>query len=195
MKLILGSSSKARQELLKRIAPDFEVVVPNIDEKAIRNDDPGELVRLIAEAKSRAVLEKVDYPATIITSDQVVVVNGETREKPSGAEQAREWITTHHLYPNETWAAVHVINTETAQVARGLDVAKIWYDKLPDEVVENLMKQGEWEFSSGGLFVENEMAKDYIIRQEGDLDSVQGLPLEMTYRLLVEVGAGILCLK
>jgi len=50
----------------------FEIVSPDIDEKAIRRDDPRELVEAIAQAKMDAVLQKIDGDAIVITSDQVL---------------------------------------------------------------------------------------------------------------------------
>jgi predicted house-cleaning NTP pyrophosphatase (Maf/HAM1 superfamily) len=40
MRLILGSSSKYRQQILRDMGFDFEVRVAGIDEKAIRYDVP-----------------------------------------------------------------------------------------------------------------------------------------------------------
>ena len=39
MKIILGSNSKSRRKVLTDMGYDFEVVAPNIDEKAIRHPD------------------------------------------------------------------------------------------------------------------------------------------------------------
>jgi septum formation protein len=188
MKLILGSASRWRRELMEQLADHFAVVAPDIDEKAIRDDDPGELVRLLAAAKSEAVQDKVNEPAVIITSDQVVVGNGMIYEKPESEAQAREWFAATHLHAHETWTAVHAINSATGQVASGLDIAKIWFDRLPPTVIDQVIEQGDWQHSGGGLNVEDPLVAPYISQREGDLDSIIGLPLKLTRELITQVG-------
>lgn len=48
-------------------------MAPDIDEKAIRHEDPYFMPTLIARAKADALLERVNIPALIITADQVVL--------------------------------------------------------------------------------------------------------------------------
>jgi septum formation protein len=56
MKIILGSSSPWRKEVLKSMGFDFKVLSPDIDEKAIRDVDPTQLTLQIARAKTEALL-------------------------------------------------------------------------------------------------------------------------------------------
>jgi septum formation protein len=199
MKLILGSSSSSRRELMNRLAEEFEVISPDIDEKAIRHENPGELVRMLSAAKSQAVVEKAEIqkmsPAVIVTSDQVVVFDSEIREKPKDEAEARQWIMEAHLHPAETWTGVHAINTEGGRVASGLDVAKVWFKPIPKEMADRLLAKDYWRYSSGGFDVEDELVKEYVDRREGDVDSVMGLPLQLTRRLIEEVGGEELCRK
>ena len=66
---------------------DFDQFIsPDIDEKAIRHVDPSKLCQMIAEAKCEAILknfqDKLPKNSIILTFDQVVVCNGQLREKP-----------------------------------------------------------------------------------------------------------------
>lgn len=92
MILVLGSESIFRKQLMEQAGFEFEVIPANIDEKAIRDDDPKELVRKLGVAKSEQVLQNINLKADfcmynnaiIITSDQVAVreSDGEILEKP-----------------------------------------------------------------------------------------------------------------
>lgn len=54
--IVLGSSSSNRHTVLNLCGWTFDVVIPDIDEKAIRHDDPYLLPVIIAKAKvSKAV--------------------------------------------------------------------------------------------------------------------------------------------
>nr|GFB56805.1 maf-like protein [Tanacetum cinerariifolium] len=50
-KIILGSSSMARREILKQMGYDFTIMTADIDEKSIRKEKPEDLVLALAEAK------------------------------------------------------------------------------------------------------------------------------------------------
>ena len=52
MKLILGSSSKYRKELLEKASYVFSVLVPEVDEKDIKTDDPYQRPLILAPAKA-----------------------------------------------------------------------------------------------------------------------------------------------
>ena len=54
--LLLGSSSLNRQTVLTMCGWTFDVAVPDIDEKAIRNDDPYLLPVIIAKAKVKGLV-------------------------------------------------------------------------------------------------------------------------------------------
>lgn len=51
-KIILGSSSMARRQILAEMGYEFEIVTADIDEKSIRREKPEELVMALAEAKT-----------------------------------------------------------------------------------------------------------------------------------------------
>ena len=100
MTLILGTSSIFRRKMFREHFQDFilqeanfeQFITPDIDEKAIRHDDPAKLCQMIAEAKCEAILknhaEKLPKDSIILTFDQVVQCNGQLREKPVDKDQA-----------------------------------------------------------------------------------------------------------
>jgi septum formation protein len=90
----------------------YEVLKADIDEKAIRHDSPTDLVLALAHAKADALLQKLaaaDSSSSsgnsraagggssssggtfLITCDQVVVHDGQIREKPEDVAEAHRW--------------------------------------------------------------------------------------------------------
>src|SRR5438105_511326 len=53
--LILASTSRHRQALLRRLGLDFDVAAPDIDEASLPGERPAETAVRLAEAKARAV--------------------------------------------------------------------------------------------------------------------------------------------
>lgn len=74
MEIILGSQSKGRRGVLERAGYTFDVMSADIDERAIRRDDPKELTRALARAKADALLPKIVGQALLVTSDQMEAV-------------------------------------------------------------------------------------------------------------------------
>ena len=86
-RLILGSSSKYRKELLSRLQIPFEVVVPDIDETPHPGESPEATALRLALEKARTVALAVPN-ALVIGSDQVATLDGEQIGKPGNHENA-----------------------------------------------------------------------------------------------------------
>lgn len=91
--IVLGSSSKSRQYILKELGYDFTIIQPNINEKNIGDrtitslSSPSELVLQIARAKTHALLSSQVIPIelmsnVLVTADTVVVHQNQILEKP-----------------------------------------------------------------------------------------------------------------
>lgn len=188
MKLILGSQSLGRKEVLTAAGYSFDVMVADIDEKAIRDDNYELLPLLIAQEKTKALLSKIQEDAVLITSDQVVVCNGELREKPVDADEARVWLKSYASYPSRAITSVIVANTVTGKQVEGVDIVDVIFDKIPDEVIEKLIAQGRILKTAGACIAEDPLLSPHIKELKGDLDSLTGLPMRLVKKFLDEVG-------
>ena len=122
MKIILGSSSKQRRNILTEMGYEFDIISPDIDEKAIRDKDPKKLVLKVAHAKADAVVEQADKDSIVITSDSIVLVNGVVREKPENKEQAYEWLKEISQGALQTVvSSLVVVNTKTGERLEGVE--------------------------------------------------------------------------
>jgi septum formation protein len=86
-RLILGSSSKYRKELLSRLQIPFEVIVPDIDETPRPGESPQATALRLALEKARSVALAAPN-ALVIGSDQVATLDGEQIGKPGNHENA-----------------------------------------------------------------------------------------------------------
>ncbi len=86
-RLILGSSSKYRKELLSRLHLPFEVMVPAIDETPHSGESPEATALRLAQEKAAAVA--LQAPGSlVIGSDQVATLDGAQIGKPGSHENA-----------------------------------------------------------------------------------------------------------
>jgi septum formation protein len=80
-RLILGSSSIYRRELLSRLRLPFETMAPDIDETPLPGEAPEATACRLAQAKAAAIAARAP-DALVIGSDQVATLDGEQIGKP-----------------------------------------------------------------------------------------------------------------
>lgn len=188
LKLILGSSSASRKLVLEKAGFDFEIMTADIDEKAIRHDDYSVLPLLIANAKADALLPRITESALLVTADQIVVFDGELREKPVSKDEARRYLKSYTSDKSaETISAVVVVNTQNGKRCDGVDIAKTYFKEMPDDVIDRLIEDGKVMNASGAFITEDPVIDRFVDRMEGEPDSVMGLPMKLLLDLIDKV--------
>ena len=185
-KVILGSQSIWRKRILEKMGYEFEVMVAGIDEKQIRFEDPVKLTLALAKAKAEAILPKIktEDKTVLITSDQVVFCNGKILEKPENEKEARTFFDMYAKYPAETVTSVFVINTFSGKKTSGTDIAKIWLDPMPQNVIDEYIGTNDPFLHAGGFDHEYPIVSPYVNRIDGETESISGLPVKLTDELI-----------
>ena len=80
-RLVLGSSSASRRQLLERLSIPFSVEPPDVDESRLAGESPEALVSRLSERKARAVGARVGT-GLVIGSDQVALLGDTVLGKP-----------------------------------------------------------------------------------------------------------------
>ncbi|KAI8542461.1 hypothetical protein RHMOL_Rhmol08G0139600 [Rhododendron molle] len=194
-KIILGSSSMARRQILAEMGHKFEIVTADIDEKSIRREKPEELVMALAEAKADAIISKLKitshveddaYSTLLITADTVVVYEGVIREKPSSKEEARQFIKDYSGGHVTVVGSVLVTNLVTGTRKGEWDRAEVYFHDIPDEVIDSLVEEGVMLNVAGGLMLEHPLTLPFVDTVVGTVDCVMGLPKTLTEKLIQE---------
>lgn len=86
-RLILGSSSIYRKELLARLRIPFDIMVPDIDETPRPEESPDATAMRLAQEKAAAIAIQAPQ-SLIIGSDQVATLDGEQIGKPGTHDKA-----------------------------------------------------------------------------------------------------------
>lgn len=143
-RIILGSSSSSRRQLMDELAAaqafTYEVLTADIDEKAIRHDDPQTLVTQLAHAKADAIIQKLKtttessssspLAGLLITCDQVVVHEDQILEKPHDEDEARRFIKGYGRAPAFTIGSVLCTDLETGTRNGDIDIAEVKNSKV-----------------------------------------------------------------
>lgn len=188
MRLILGSSSQFRRAVMDELGFEYEVMAPEIDEKAIRIDDPDALVLAIAHAKADALVRAVasDDEALIITSDQVVVWNGEIREKPRDREEAKRFIMSYGEHPAVIINGLVVTHVPSGKRVESVSAMHVWYMPIPELAAEEILDTSDVMFCAGGLQTEHPLFRHFMFHTDGTNDHAMGLPKDELLQLLVK---------
>jgi septum formation protein len=185
--LILASASPRREELLRLLGLDFQVIPSRTDETFFINEKPAEHVLRLAENKAHTVAQTHPH-AWVLGADTIVVIDGEVLGKPADASAAGRMLEklsgrTHEVF---TGFALMRLAGQVA-IKEGVRAAvtfrnisadeKSWYIKSP----EPYDKAGAYAVQGLGAF--------FIKEIQGSYTNVMGLPLCEVVDVLKKTGA------
>lgn len=87
MRIILASSSKQRQDILKMIGLKYDVITSDVDEKSNENK-PDKYVEELSLNKAKSVCNQINDKAIIIAADTIIYFNNKKYEKPKTKKEA-----------------------------------------------------------------------------------------------------------
>ncbi|CAN6874482.1 unnamed protein product [Brassica oleracea] len=190
-----GFKSMARKKILGEMGYDFTIVTADIDEKAIRRDNPQDLVVALAQAKTDEIISKLGgqsqfaqdpLPSLLITADTVVVYKGVIREKPISKEEARQFIKGYSGSHGSVVGSVIVSNLKTGVQRAGWDKAEVYFHEIPAKVIDDLIDDSITFKVAGGLTLEHPLISPFIDTVVGGVDTVMGLPKELTKKFITD---------
>ena len=184
MKLILGSSSPRRLDLLTQIGvvPD-EIRAPNIDETCIRGELPRHYCNRIALAKINALSCKADE--VIVCADTTVALGRSILGKPKDSEQAIEYLTSLSGRRHRVITAIAVRNSKKIWTRDVVNIVK--FKVLSQKEVEDYIATGDWIGKAGAYGIQG-YANKFIPWIAGSFSAIVGLPLFETNNLLTKAG-------
>ncbi|KXJ53727.1 MAG: septum formation inhibitor Maf [Colwellia sp. Phe_37] len=190
-KLVLGSTSPFRKEILAKLNLPFDCAKPNIDESPLDNESAVALVERLAIEKAKAVA--CEFPdALIIGSDQVAICDGEILGKPHNFENAVKQL---EKFSNKTVA----FYTGLCVYDSGLDFTTaliepflVHFKTLSRAEIENYL-HAEQPYNCAGSFKSEGLGICLFEKLEGnDPNTLIGLPLIKLVELLKQHGLDVL---
>jgi septum formation protein len=200
VRLVLGSQSSARLNVLRAAGIDPVVRVSGVDEDAVAaaltDPRPAELVTALAEAKAHAVVAALagELPdAVVIGCDSMLSINGAMVGKPGTPEVARSrWqemagktgeLLTGHVILRLSEGVVD-------RTASGAETTTVRFGTPSDAELDAYLATGEPLHVAGGFTLDG-MGGWFVDGIDGDHSSVIGISLPLTRRLLAEVGVSV----
>lgn len=182
--LVLASGSPRRRELLRLIAPEFEAISLDLDERAIHADTPAALVEKLAAAKAEAAAAL--RPADLVLGcDTVVDLDGAVLGKPKDAADAAAMLRALSGRSHLVHTGVCAISGDKRQSL--VETTKVYFDRISEEDLAWYLSTDEPWDKAGGYAVQG-LAARFIPRIEGCYHNVMGLPVAALYRMLSAFG-------
>ena len=186
-RIVLGSQSARRQQLLKGLDIDFEIKTLDNTEEIFPADMPaGEVAPYLARRKAEALQPLAD-DELLITADTVVVVDGKIYGKPSDKEEARSMLQTLSGRMHEVITGVAITTAERSVV---FSVStKVWFTHISTEDIDYYIERYRPFDKAGSYGIQEWIGFVGIERIEGSFYNVMGLPIHRIYRVLKDFGA------
>jgi septum formation protein len=182
-RIILGSGSPRRRELLAGLDVDFTVDTANTFEESVPDGArPEDVPLLMSEGKSHGFHRPLEDDELLITADTVVIVDSRVLGKPHGREQAIEMLRELSGREHEVVSAVTF--RSTAKELSVKDTTKVFVSPLSDEEIAYYVDTYRPFDKAGGYGIQEWLGFAAIGRIEGSFYNVMGFPVHRVWELL-----------
>ena len=189
-KLVLGSSSPYRKELLERLDIPFECVSADIDESRLEGETPEALCVRLARQKAQKV-KSIVGEAIVIGSDQVAVLGDTILGKPHTRERAIEQLSAMQGQTVYFLTALCVIGKK-GEIFETMVPTVVTMKKLSRSTIEHYLDREQPFNCAGSAKIEKlGIALMQEVRST-DPTALIGLPLIETVNLLAKAGLEVI---
>lgn len=184
MKLILGSGSPRRRELLAQIGVVADDIrPPDIDETPHKGELPKDYCSRIAREKVAAV--QADTDDIVLCADTTVALGRRIMGKPADASEAAEFLIALGGRRHRIITSVAIKRGDQFWQRDVVSQAKM--KRLSDDELNFYLATGDWEGKAGGYAIQGP-AGAFIPWISGSFTGIVGLPLAETAALLSAAG-------
>ncbi len=184
LRLVLGSASPRRRELLAQIGITADAIhPPEIDETVAPRELPRDYVRRIALEKLQAVPAGADD--VVLCADTTVALGRRILGKPADAAEAAAFL---HLLSGRRHSVITAIAVKRGDQVWSREVeTAVKMKRLSNPEVNAYLASGDWQGKAGGYAIQGP-AGAFIPWINGSFTGVVGLPLTETAALLTAAG-------
>ena len=186
MKLILGSSSPRRLELLTSIGIiPSKVFPPNISEEINKKELPKDYCKRIAQAKMASF--KNDFNKDIvITADTIAYCGRRLVDKTSDQKFARDNLSLLSGRRHKVLSVICVRN-HLNKIRTKAVITSVQFKVLRKMDIDMYIESMEWKDVAGSYRIQGS-AESFVKSINGSYSNVVGLPLYETKNLLLSAG-------
>lgn len=187
--IVLASKSPRRQELLRLLGVEFQIVTEDIDETMDPALPAQDEVRRVSACKADAVMCLVNKDDIVISADTIVVLDGHVMGKPRSEAEAVQMLRslsgrTHRVMTGMTVRQGD--RTESVTVT-----TEVTFRTLSDREIDAYVASGEPMDKAGAYGIQGG-ASVFVSGIVGEYFNVMGLPVCTLTQLLRLFGVPVL---
>ncbi len=181
-KIILGSKSPRRQQLLKALDIPFEVITLDTDETYPPDLDVIKIPQWIARKKADAFESIMQPDWIVITADTIVALEDKVIGKPHTPERAREYL---RLLSGKKHLVITGVAIKTAEKTTAISCkTSVWFKNLTDDEIDYYVDVYQPLDKAGAYGIQEWIGYVGIKKIEGSYYNVVGLPIQKLYTIL-----------
>jgi septum formation protein len=189
-RLILGSTSRYRAELLRRLGLDFEPRAPGTVEDERTGEAPAARAMRLATAK--ATDARAELPdALVIGSDQVAELDGMLLDKPGSAERAHAQLTACSGRTVNFHTALCLLDTRDGRLRTHLDLTRVHFRHLTAAEIMRYIEREQPLDCAGSFKCEGLGISLFERIENNDPTALIGLPMIALAMLLRDAGFNV----
>ena len=188
-RVILGSGSPRRRELLKGLDIDFEVDTQNNFKECFGPEVPfDEVPRLMSEGKSAGFHRPLEADEILITADTMVILPpadgrpGEILGKPKDRADAIRMLNALSGRKHHVTTAVTLRSTQKQESFTA--TTEVWFKALSEQEITYYVDTYKPFDKAGAYAIQEWIGHVGITRIEGSYFNVVGFPVQRVYEAL-----------
>lgn len=181
-KVLLGSNSPRRRELLAMMDIPFEVVKFDVDESYPANLPAAEVPLYLSKLKSKAYRPKLKDGQLLITADTVVICDGKILGKPSNERQAVEMLRTLSGRHHKVVTGVTIATPSSTESFS--ETTEVEFDNIADDDIKYYVSKYHPLDKAGAYGIQEWIGTVGIKGINGCYYNVMGLPTTLLHRRL-----------
>ena len=182
-RIILGSGSPRRRELLAGLDVEFTVDTGNTFEESVpEGSAPEEVPLLMSRGKSHGFHRPLEEDELLITSDTVVIVDSRVLGKPHTREEAVQMLRELSGREHRVVSAVTFRTPEREKSVT--DETVVFVAPLDDDEINYYIDKYRPFDKAGGYGIQEWLGYATIGRIEGSYYNVMGFPVHRVWELL-----------
>jgi nucleoside triphosphate pyrophosphatase len=181
-RIVLGSASPRRAELLRGAGIDFDVIHADVDETVHPDELPDAYVRRVAEAKARAVAAR-ERERLVLAADTTVVIDDTMLGKPVDDDDAKRMLCLLSGRTHEVLTAVAVFRAGMSGALIEVERTEVDFAPLTEFEIDWYVATGEPRDKAGAYAIQG-YASRFVTRIDGSYSNVVGLPIALVYEML-----------
>jgi septum formation protein len=185
MKIILASKSPRRQELIKGLELDFEIVLYEVEEHFDERDSPEEISRKLAIKKANHYPHSLLEKEVLLTADTIVWINGEVLNKPANEEEAFQMLRKICGNTHQVFTGVCLKTSE--QEISFSEMTQVTCKNLSDDEIWHYIKNYQPFDKAGSYGIQDWFGYTAVEKIEGCFYNVMGLPVSRVNEALKEI--------